>query len=138
MKDYRIPDPKEVIFAFHPDFFKNHTMLLQKLGCQEGTLLNYLIDQQWYIQTKAKTRHKVHFRSSQELADTLGIDYQNVKAILKWFKQIGLVKTERKGWPAKNNFYLNCQRILDVMNGPRLSRMNAIQLSKQTSKHSIF
>ena len=103
-------------------WIKNYPLLLQRLGCYEGTILNFLLDQQWFIQNmKKRSRHKTHFRSAKEIGEMLGIPHRSVKLALKRLKSIGLVQTIRKGSPPVNNYFFDQEKILNVVNGPNLS-----------------
>jgi hypothetical protein len=106
-------------FATEDDqrWFKYYPVLNRRLGYQAGTLLNYLLDQQWYIETRpnVKRRHPHYYRSQRDLAKDLGFTLIAIRKALDLLRDNELIWTECKGWPRRNNFYFNQQRIMDII-----------------------
>ena len=108
-------------FATREDqrWFKYYPVLNKRLGYVAGTVLNYLLDQQWYIETHPdiKRRHPHYYRSERDLAKDLGFTPKAIKKALVLLRDNELIRTECKGWPRRNNFYFNQQRITEIILG---------------------
>jgi hypothetical protein len=119
------PEPKFVdpslLYTFatrkNQRWFKYYPVLNRRLGYQAGTVLNYLLDQQWYIETHpdVKRRHPHYYRSERDLAKDLGFSLKIIRESLNLLRDNELIWTECKGWPRRNNFYFNQQRIMDII-----------------------
>jgi hypothetical protein len=98
-------------------YFRCYPVLNQRLGPVAGTLLNYLLNQQWRIEQdeRLKRRFPHYFQSTKQLANTLGFSQKKVKEALHLLRDNELVMTVKKGWPAKNNFMFDQKRIMDVI-----------------------
>lgn len=120
MEDKKFVNPSTLyLMAKEEDrsYFRCYPVLNRRLGSVAGTLLNYLLNEQWRIELdpKLKRRFPNCFRSVKELSETLGFSQRKVKEALSLLRDNELVWTVRKGWPAKNNFFFNQQRIMDII-----------------------
>jgi len=110
-------------------YYRSYPVLNRRLGPVAGTLLNYLLNEQWRIETdpNLKRRFPHYFQSTRQLAHTLGYSEKKIKEALDLLRDNELVRTERKGWPSKNNFYFDQQRIMDViLDKPSLDRNTGV------------
>jgi hypothetical protein len=100
-------------------WFKYYPVLNRRLGYQAGTVLNYLLDQQWYIETHpdVKRRHPHYYRSERDLAKDLGFSLKIIRESLNLLRDNELIWTSKKGWPRRNNYYFNQQRIMEIIVG---------------------
>ena len=120
MEDKKFINPSTMyLLAEEEDrsYFRCYSVLNRRLGPVAGTLLNYLLNEQWRIETdpKIKQRFPNCFRSVKELSEILGFSQRKVKEALSLLRDNGLVTTVRKGWPAKNNFFFDQQRIMEII-----------------------
>jgi hypothetical protein len=116
-------------------YYRSYPVLNRRLGPVAGTLLNYLLNEQWRIEQdpKLKRRFPHFFQSTRELASTLGFSEKKIREALDLLRDNELVTTCRKGWPSKNNFYFDQQRIMDVvLDKPSLVRNTGDRLSSNT------
>lgn len=113
-------DPS-LLYTFARDgdqrWFKYYPVLNRRLGYQAGIVLNYLLDQQWYIEThpNVKRRHPHYYRSERDLAKDLGFTLITIRKALDLLRDNELIWTECKGWPRRNNFYFNQERIMEII-----------------------
>jgi len=121
-----------VLTAAKQDYIAMYPILLQRLGCKEGIILNWLLHQQYFLKNHSKSRRTTLFRSCKEISKTLNIVERDVKDIIKWLSDIGLIQTIKRGSPPINNFYFNMTRIWNVANGPDLKRAYTSRSSKKT------
>jgi len=108
-------------------WFKYYPVLNRRLGYTAGTVLNYLLDQQWYIETHpdVKRRHPHYYRSEKDLAKDLGFSLTAIRKALDLLKDNELIWTKQKGWPKRNNFFFNQQLIMEIiLSKPSQSRTN--------------
>jgi hypothetical protein len=120
MKEEKFVDPS-CLFAFTPKedqrWFKYYPVLNRRFGYTAGTVLNYLLDQQWYIETHPdiKRRHPHYFRSEKDLAKDLGFPPKTLRQALQLLRDNELIHTVCKGWPKRNNFHFNQARIREIL-----------------------
>lgn len=117
------------------NYYRSYPVLNRRLGPVAGTLLNYLLNEQWRIETHpdVKRRFPHYFQSSRQLAATLGYSEKKIREALDLLRDNELVWTVCKGWPRKNNFFFDQQRIMNVILGkPSLVRNTGDRLSSNT------
>jgi len=127
------------LYSFASDedksYFRCYSVLNRKLGPVAGILLNYLLNEQWRIESdpKIKRRFPNCFRSVKQLSLILGFSQKKVKEALSLLRDNELIWTKRKGWPAKNNFYFDQDRIMEIIVAkPSLVYDPSDQLSSNT------
>jgi len=98
-------------------YFRCYPVLNQRLGVVAGTLLNYLLNEQWRIESdeRLKGRYPVYFQSVRQLSNTLGFSQKKINEALNLLRDNGLVMTKKKGFPGKNNFEFDQTAIKDVI-----------------------
>lgn len=122
-------------------WFRYYPILNKRLGYQAGTVLNYLLDQQWYIETHpdVKRRHPHYYRSERDLAADLGFPIKVIRESLNFLRDNELIWTVRRGWPSRNNYFFHQTNIMNLITGkPSQVRITGDGLSKQTSDHVIL
>lgn len=103
-------------------WFKYYPVLNKRLGYAAGTVLNYLLDQQWYIEThpEVKRRHPHYYRSERALAKDLGFSPKTMRKALDLLRDNELIYTVCRGWPRRNNFFFNQAKIKEIVLGEPL------------------
>lgn len=98
-------------------YFRSYPVLNRRLGPVAGTLLCYLLNEQWKIESNPQTKRRFPncFRSVRELSEILGFSQKKIKESLNLLRDNELVWTKRKGWPAKNNFFFDQDRIMEIV-----------------------
>lgn len=110
---YEFCDPEDRFY------FRCYPILNRKFGVVPGTLLSYLLHQQWQIECNPKTKARFphFFQSEKQLAYKLGFSKKATRKALNCLREIKVIQTIPKGSPPKNNFFFDQQRIMDILLG---------------------
>lgn len=89
--------------------------LIQQLGLVETTLLSLLLDRHTLFTKQENTEDGWFFCTNQYLQDTLRLGRSTVDTALSNLENKQLIKTQRRGLPAKKYFLVSFDTIKDIM-----------------------
>ncbi len=89
--------------------------LIQQLGLVETTLLSLLLDRHTLFTKQENTKDGWFFCTNQYLQDTLRLGRSTVDTALSNLENKQLIKTQRRGLPAKKYFLVSFDTIKDIM-----------------------